>query len=77
MTAARSVLDGGAGDEAQRLSPEGYFFLHVLYGLSWGWRPVEWCNCVIECCGSDCVESSAGSREEVPARSPAMEVSDR
>ncbi|MFC7642925.1 hypothetical protein ACFQX6_19945 [Streptosporangium lutulentum] len=31
----RSALDGGAGDEAQRLFPEGYFFLHVLYGLSW------------------------------------------
>jgi hypothetical protein len=31
----RSALDGGAGDEAQRLFPEGYFFLHALYGLSW------------------------------------------
>jgi hypothetical protein len=31
----RAALDGGAGDEAQRLLPEGYFFLHALYGLSW------------------------------------------
>jgi hypothetical protein len=31
----RAALDDGAGDEAQRLFPEGYFFLHVLYGLSW------------------------------------------
>ncbi|MER6998419.1 hypothetical protein [Streptomyces sp. NPDC000410] len=31
----RSALDGGGGDEAQRMFPEGYFFLHVLYGLSW------------------------------------------
>ncbi len=31
----RSALDGGAGGEAQRLFPEGYFFLHALYGLSW------------------------------------------
>ena len=31
----RSALDGGAADEAQRLFPEGYFFLHALYGLSW------------------------------------------
>jgi hypothetical protein len=31
----RAALDGGAGDEAQRLFPEGYFFLHALYGLSW------------------------------------------
>jgi hypothetical protein len=31
----RSALAGGAGDEAQRLFPEGYFFLHALYGLSW------------------------------------------
>jgi hypothetical protein len=31
----RAALDGGAGDQAQRLFPEGYFFLHALYGLSW------------------------------------------
>ncbi|MFI1728033.1 hypothetical protein ACH40E_02080 [Streptomyces acidicola] len=31
----REELDGGAGDEAQRMFPEGYFFLHALYGLSW------------------------------------------
>ncbi|TDE34490.1 hypothetical protein E1295_36920 [Nonomuraea mesophila] len=31
----RSALDAGAGDEAQRLFPEGFFFLHTLYGLSW------------------------------------------
>ncbi|HEU4423478.1 MAG TPA: hypothetical protein VFR67_13185 [Pilimelia sp.] len=31
----RAALDGGAGDQAQRQFPEGYFFLHVLYGLSW------------------------------------------
>ena len=31
----RERLDAGAGEEAQHLFPEGYFFLHVLYGLSW------------------------------------------
>ncbi|MGV9375883.1 hypothetical protein ACWDRB_08715 [Nonomuraea sp. NPDC003707] len=31
----RAALDAGAGDEAQALFPEGYFFLHALYGLSW------------------------------------------
>jgi hypothetical protein len=31
----RAALDKGAGDQAQHLFPEGYFFLHVLYGLSW------------------------------------------
>lgn len=34
----RAALDDGAGDDAQRQFPEGYFFLHALYGLSW----VEW-----------------------------------
>ncbi|GAA2210912.1 hypothetical protein GCM10009850_063710 [Nonomuraea monospora] len=31
----RPALDAGAGEQAQTLFPEGYFFLHVLYGLSW------------------------------------------
>ncbi|WP_345155330.1 hypothetical protein [Nonomuraea rubra] len=31
----RSALDAGAAGQAQALFPEGYFFLHVLYGLSW------------------------------------------
>ncbi|MEV5410069.1 hypothetical protein AB0K60_14695 [Thermopolyspora sp. NPDC052614] len=31
----RAELDRGAGEAAQRLFPEGYFFLHALYGLSW------------------------------------------
>jgi hypothetical protein len=31
----RTALDDGAGEEAQGLFPEGYFFLHALYGLSW------------------------------------------
>ncbi|GGM40625.1 hypothetical protein ACFFX1_17955 [Dactylosporangium sucinum] len=31
----RAALDDGAADEAQGLFPEGYFFLHVLYGLTW------------------------------------------
>mgnify|MGYP001444752910 CR=1 FL=1 len=31
----RAELDAGAGDEAQALFPEGYFFLHALYGLAW------------------------------------------
>ncbi|MER6088889.1 hypothetical protein [Streptomyces bluensis] len=35
LTFLREELDDGAGDEAQRLFPEGYFFLHALYGLSW------------------------------------------
>ncbi|MFB9679475.1 hypothetical protein [Streptosporangium vulgare] len=35
LTFLRAALDGGAGDQAQGLFPEGYFFLHALYGLSW------------------------------------------
>ncbi len=31
----RGQLDSGAGDVMQELYPEGYFFAHVLYGLSW------------------------------------------
>lgn len=31
----RSALDMGAGDDMQAIFPEGYFFTHVLYGLSW------------------------------------------
>jgi len=31
----RAALEDGAGEQAQRLFPEGYFFIHVLYGLSW------------------------------------------
>ncbi|WP_422769097.1 hypothetical protein ACN28C_20210 [Plantactinospora sp. WMMC1484] len=31
----RAQLDDGAGTAAQQIFPEGYFFLHVLYGLSW------------------------------------------
>ncbi|HWO58718.1 MAG TPA: hypothetical protein VNO31_01585, partial [Umezawaea sp.] len=31
----RAELDNGAGAEAQGLFPEGNFFLHALYGLSW------------------------------------------
>lgn len=30
-----SALEDGAGGEMQRLYPEGYFFMHTLYGLSW------------------------------------------
>jgi hypothetical protein len=35
LTFLRAALDDGAGERAQQLFPEGYFFLHVLYGLSW------------------------------------------
>ncbi len=31
----RAALDGGAGAEMQALFPEGDFFTHALYGLSW------------------------------------------
>jgi hypothetical protein len=31
----RHALGEGAGDDMQRLFPEGYFFSHVLYGLAW------------------------------------------
>jgi hypothetical protein len=40
----RERLEGGADTEAQALFPEGYFFLNVLYGLTWvelGKRGVE------------------------------------
>ena len=28
-------LENGAGEEMQQYFPEGYFFTHVLYGLTW------------------------------------------
>ncbi|MEV6932458.1 hypothetical protein AB0M46_49310 [Dactylosporangium sp. NPDC051485] len=31
----RQQLEAGAGDDAQGLFPEGYFFLHELYALAW------------------------------------------
>ena len=31
----KHALENGAGEEMQRLFPEGDFFTHVLYGLSW------------------------------------------
>jgi hypothetical protein len=31
----RAALDDGAAERAQQLYPEGYFFLHALYGLAW------------------------------------------
>ena len=31
----RAALDDGAAEDAQRLYPEGFFFLHALYGLAW------------------------------------------
>lgn len=31
----RAAIEGGADQKAQGLKPEGYFFLNVLYGLSW------------------------------------------
>lgn len=31
----RQALDAGAGEEMQQFFPEGYYFSHVLYGLSW------------------------------------------
>ncbi|WP_176738523.1 hypothetical protein [Micromonospora pallida] len=34
LTFLRVALDDGAGEEAQTLFPEGYFFAHVLYGLT-------------------------------------------
>jgi hypothetical protein len=34
LTFLRAQLDAGAAEEAQRLFPEGYFFLHALYGLA-------------------------------------------
>ncbi|MFV2021377.1 hypothetical protein [Micromonospora sp. LOL_023] len=35
LTFLRSALDDGAGEQAQQLFPEGYFFSHALYGLAW------------------------------------------
>ncbi|MBW6435140.1 hypothetical protein KZ829_15475 [Actinoplanes hulinensis] len=40
----RAELEGGADADAQALFPEGYYFLNVLYGLTWvdlGHRGVE------------------------------------
>ncbi|MFY1700480.1 hypothetical protein ACN28G_01790 [Micromonospora sp. WMMA1923] len=34
LTFVRAALDDGAGGDAQRLFPEGYFFAHALYGLA-------------------------------------------
>ena len=35
LTFLRGALEDGAGERAQALFPEGYFFSYVLYGLSW------------------------------------------
>ncbi|BCJ60337.1 hypothetical protein Jiend_37590 [Micromonospora endophytica] len=35
LTFLRAALDDGAGERAQGLFPEGYFFSHALYGLAW------------------------------------------
>jgi len=37
LTFLRAALDAGAGagDDAQQWFPEGYFFLHAWYGLTW------------------------------------------
>ncbi|MBB4957198.1 hypothetical protein [Micromonospora polyrhachis] len=35
LTFLRHAIDRGADEEMQQLFPEGHFFLHVLYGLSW------------------------------------------
>ncbi|WP_433347380.1 hypothetical protein [Micromonospora sp. CA-111912] len=34
LTFLRSALDDGAGVDAQKMFPEGWFFAHVLYGLA-------------------------------------------
>lgn len=34
LSFVRAALDAGAADDAQQLFPEGWFFLHALYGLS-------------------------------------------
>ncbi|MGC5018479.1 hypothetical protein [Micromonospora sp. DT47] len=34
LTFLRAALDDGAGEDAQELFPEGWFFAHVLYGLA-------------------------------------------
>jgi hypothetical protein len=31
----RNALDRGAGDDMQELFPEGFFFMHALYGSAW------------------------------------------
>jgi hypothetical protein len=35
LYAIRAALERGAGEDMQALFPEGYFFTHALYGLSW------------------------------------------
>jgi len=35
LTFLRDALEHGAGEDAQQLFPEGYFFLSELYGLTW------------------------------------------
>jgi hypothetical protein len=35
LTFIRDALRSGAAEQAQRSFPEGYFFLHALYGLTW------------------------------------------
>src|SRR4029077_12781593 len=44
LTYLRAALEAGAGTDAQALFPEGDFFLHELYGLTWvelGQRAVQ------------------------------------
>ena len=35
LTYLEQALQGGAGEEMQGLFPEGFFFIHALYGLTW------------------------------------------
>ncbi len=35
LTFIKERLQNGAGEEMQQFFPEGYFFTHVLYGLTW------------------------------------------
>jgi hypothetical protein len=78
LTFLRERLEGGADTEAQALFPEGYFFLNVLYGLTWvelGKRGVEPARAADEAAWAlSRVESPAGRAPFDPSAIPAYGV---
>ncbi|GAB7042187.1 hypothetical protein JCM9533A_60370 [Catenuloplanes niger JCM 9533] len=74
----RDALDDGAATDAQALFPEGFYFLHVLYGLTWvslGQRGIAVPEAVAEASWAlERVESPAGRAPFDPGLTPAYGV---
>ncbi|MDP9795840.1 hypothetical protein J2S43_004352 [Catenuloplanes nepalensis] len=74
----RAALDDGAATDAQSLFPEGFYFMNVLYGLSWvelGQRGVSVAQAASEAAWAlEQVESPAGRAPFDPGATPAYGV---